>query len=92
MTGERLRGGAKVVDGVRCSPLSPATRDHVAERRALSLVTVSEPVCRPVADLRSVTPKRAATGTAWASLEVGDTSAGASVVLTSYPGARRRRR
>ncbi|MFJ9944953.1 hypothetical protein [Streptomyces erythrochromogenes] len=52
----------------------------------VDVVTASEPVCSPVADLRSVTPKRAATGTAWASLEVGDTSAGASVVLTSYPG------
>ncbi|MEU4359132.1 hypothetical protein [Streptomyces virginiae] len=65
--------------GYEASPQSEPLLEDV------DVITASEPACQPVADLRSVTPKRAATGTAWAALQVGDTSAGASVVLTSYP-------
>ncbi|KOV16119.1 hypothetical protein ADK91_04800 [Streptomyces sp. XY511] len=52
----------------------------------VDVVTAADPACQPVADLRSVTPKHEATGTAWASLGAGDGAAGGgSVVLTSYP-------
>ncbi|MFJ9594606.1 hypothetical protein ACIRS3_17765 [Streptomyces virginiae] len=52
----------------------------------VDVVTAADPVCQPVADLRSVTPKHEDTGTAWASLGAGDEAAGGgSVVLTSYP-------
>ncbi|MEU6215004.1 hypothetical protein ABZ891_34565 [Streptomyces sp. NPDC047023] len=51
----------------------------------VDVVTASDPACQPLADLRSVTPRRTATGTAWAALQADDRSEGGSVVLTSYP-------
>lgn len=50
----------------------------------VDVVTAADPACQPLADLRSVKPEHEATGTAWATLEPRNGTAGGSVVLTSF--------